>query len=201
MLKKTALFFSFVFHPLFMPVLGILILFHTGSYVSLLPLAARKMIILLFVTGTIILPALMIPLTILRKDFLMHSQNERNIPLTLTLIFYLLTYFLFLKVPVYQFMHNFMGGACLTVFMALFINFFWKISLHMIGLGGLTAFLIMITMTRQINLLPWMMISVFASGIVGTSRLYLNEHSPAQIYVGYFVGFASMTICMWNFNI
>ncbi len=200
MLKKTALAFTVLLHPLFMPLAGILILLFSGSYVALLPLAARKLIILLFVSGTLLLPALMIPLAYFRGDVLLQKQNERNIPLTLTLIFYLLTYFLFRKVPVYGFMHSFMLGALVSVFMALVINLRWKISLHMIGLGGLTAFLLMITLTRQINLFPWLLLSVLASGIAGTSRLYLEAHSPAQIYSGFILGSLSMAASMFLYG-
>jgi hypothetical protein len=191
-LKKTALLFSFILHPLFMPLFGIVIVLFSGSYVTLLPLAAKKMIILLFATGTLLLPAIMLPLAYFRGDILMQKQNDRNIPLVLSFIFYLITYVLFLKVPVYGFMHGFMLGAVASVFITLVINLRWKISMHMIGLGGLSAFLLIISITRQINLYPWLLISILASGIVGTSRLYLNSHSPAQIYVGYFVGCLTM---------
>jgi len=196
MLKKTSLFFSILFHPLFMPLSGIVILLFSGSYISLLPLEARKLIILLFATGTLLLPALMIPLTYLRKDILLQKQTERVLPLMLTLIFYTMTYVLFLKVPVYRFMHNFMLASLLSVFTALVINFRWKISLHMIGLGGMTAFLLIVTMTRQVNLYPWILVSIFVSGIVGTARLYLDSHSPAQIYAGYITGIIIMSVCL-----
>ncbi len=182
-----------------MPLAGISILLFTGSYVSLLPLAAKKMILLLFASGTLILPAFLMPLTFFGGDLFAQKQDERTMPLTLTFTFYLITYFLFLKVPVFSFMHSFMLGALCAVFMALLINLRWKISLHMIGLGGLSAFLLIITLTRQINLLPWILASVLASGIAGSSRLYLNSHSPSEIYAGYCVGVASMTACLLLF--
>jgi hypothetical protein len=200
MIKKTALLFSVLLHPLFMPLAGISIILFTGSYVTLLPLAAKKMILLLFASGTLLLPAIMMPLAYMRGDIMMQKQNERNIPLVLSFIFYLFTYILFLKVPVYDFMHSFMLGAVVSVFLALIINTHWKISLHMIGLGGLTAFLLMVSFTREINLYPWLLLSVLASGVAGTSRLYLNYHSPAQVYAGYGLGSITMVICMVFFG-
>jgi hypothetical protein len=196
MLKKTALFISVLFHPLFMPLAGMAILLFTGSYVSLLPLPAKKMILLLFATGTLLLPAIMIPLAYFRNELKMQKQDERTLPLILTFTFYILTYFLFLKIPVFSFMHNFMLGALFAVFLALIINLQWKISLHMIGLGGLTAFLLIIILTKQVNVYSWLLLSILASGLAGTARLYLNSHSPAQIYTGYFIGCISMTVCM-----
>jgi len=199
MLKKTALFFSIIFHPLLMPLAGITILLFTSSYVSLLPLAAKKMIVLLFASGTLLLPALMLPLAYFQGDIMLQKRLERNIPLTLCFIFYLLTYLLFLKVPVYGFLHNFMLGALTSVLLALIINLRWKISLHMIGLGGLTAFLVIITLTKEINLFPWVLLSLLASGITGTARLYLSSHTPGQIYAGFLTGFCAMAICLFLF--
>jgi hypothetical protein len=200
MLKKTALFFSYVLHPLLMPFIGIFILLFTGSYVSLLPLPARKMILLLFASGTLLLPAFMMPLAYFQKDLLMQKRDQRTVPLTFTFIFYLLTYILFLKIPVYGFLHRFMLGALSSVFLALIINMKWKISLHMIGLGGLTTFLVIITLTRQINLFPWVLIALLASGIAGSSRLYLNSHTQAQIYLGFFAGCTTMSVCLLFFG-
>jgi hypothetical protein len=200
MFKKTALFFSYVLHPLLMPFIGIFILLFTGSYVSLLPLPARKMILLLFASGTLILPAFMMPLVYFQKDLLMQKRDQRSIPLTFTFIFYLLTYILFLKIPVYGFLHRFMLGALSSVLIALIINMRWKISLHMIGLGGLTTFLVIITLTRQINLFPWVLVALLASGIAGSSRLYLNSHTQAQIYAGFFAGCTIMSVCLLFFG-
>jgi hypothetical protein len=200
MFKKTALFFSIILHPLLMPSAGMLILLFTGSYVSLLPLAARKMILLLFASGTLLLPAFMIPLAYFQRDQLIKKRDQRNIPLTLTFIFYLLTYILFLKIPVYGFLHSFMLGALSSVFLALIINMRWKISLHMIGLGGLTTFLVIITLTRQVNLFPWVLIALLASGIAGSSRLYLDSHNQSQIYVGFFAGCTVMSACLLFFG-
>lgn len=200
MYKKTAVFFSILFHPLFMPLLGISILLFSGGYVSLLPLAAKKMILLLIATGTLLLPALMMPLAYFQGDILMQKRFQRNIPLTLSFIFYLLTYLLFLKVPVYGFLHNFMLGSLSSVLVALFINLRWKISLHMIGLGGLTAFLFIVSFTNEINLFPFLILSILASGITGTSRLYLDSHTPAQIYAGFFAGFIAMSASLIIFS-
>ncbi len=196
MLKKTAHLVSFLLHPFFMPVAGMAILLFTGSNLAFLPLQARKMILLLFAAGTLALPAVVLPLTSMRHDLLLQKKDDRNLPLVLTFVFYLLTYFIFLKVPVYGFMHAFLLGAVAAVFVALVVNLRWKISLHMVGLGGLSAFLLILTMTQKINLLPWFIVAVLASGLAGTARLYLGSHSQSQIYAGYFAGLVSMFVCM-----
>lgn len=194
MLRKTALLFSLLLHPLLMPLLGMLILLLANTYVSLLPAEARKIIIFLITTGTLLLPSLMIPISQLGGDIFQPSKEQRNLLLILTFIFYLLTYVLFLRIPVYHFMHNFILGSVISVFIALVVNRKWKISLHMIGLGGITAFLLLAGFKHRLDLFPWFIIAVFASGFAGFSRIYLNLHTPEQVYAGYLAGIASMCL-------
>jgi hypothetical protein len=200
--KKIALGFSILFHPLLMPTIGIAILLFSGSYISTIPLSAKKLLILLFSSGTFLLPALMMSLFYMQgtiTDIQMAGKRQRITPLAITLIFYLLTFFLFLRIPVYRFMHSFMLSSVLAVIIILIVNYRWKISIHMVGLGGLSAFLLAISLIHGINLLPFLMIAILASGIVGTSRLYLQVHTTGEVYSGYLVGALVMVGCLLLF--
>ena len=199
MTRKIALGFSILLHPLLMPTTGIAIILFSGSYLSNFPPEAKKLLILLFTSGTLLLPLLMIPIFYMRgiiTDFQMLEKKQRIAPLTISLIFYLLTFFLFLRVPVYRFMHSFMLGSALLVFLTLLINNYWKISIHMIGLGGLSSFLFVISVQQNINLFPYLILTTLASGIAGTSRLYLQVHTPAEVYSGYLLGGLVMMGCL-----
>ncbi len=78
MLKKTATFFSYLFHPLLMPTTGIVILMFAGTFIDYMPLQARKMLIVLAAIGTFALPALMIPVFILRGSISSVAMGERR---------------------------------------------------------------------------------------------------------------------------
>jgi hypothetical protein len=199
MTKKIALGFSLLLHPLLMPTIGIFILLFSGSYVSNIPYVAKKLLILLFISGTLIFPLLMIPFFYLRgiiTDLNMSNHKERIAPLTVTFIFYLLTFILFLRIPVYRFMHSFMFGSVMVVFVTLVISYYWKISIHTIGLGGLTSFFLLISIFQHINLLPYLTLAILASGIAGSSRLYLQAHTIWQIVMGYILGGFVMSLCL-----
>ena len=45
-----------------------------------------------------------------------------------------------------------------------------------------------------INLLPLL---ILASGLVASARLYLKQHTPAQVYVGYIYGAAAVVAIMY----
>jgi len=199
MARKIALGLSVLLHPLLIPTAGIIILLYSGSYISSISVSAKKMLILLFASGTLLIPAMMILLFYMRgliSDLHLVSFKERTTPLAITLIFYILTFFLFLKIPVYRFMHGFMLGSALSVLFTLLINFKWKISIHMIGMGGLTSFILMISVLQNINLFTFLVLTILASGLTGSSRLYLKAHTSGQVYSGYLLGFMVMGGCL-----
>ena len=191
MLKKIALVFSIILHPLLMPTIGIAILLNSGSFPFEIPYSTKKILIILFCSGTCLLPLLMMPLFYMSRiisDIQLSVLKQRLLPISITLIFYLLTYLLMLRVPVYRFIHAFMLGSLLEVVVVLIISLKWKISIHMIALGGLTAFLFIFSFLHSINLFPYLILSIIASGIAGSSRLILNAHKPAEVYAGYVAG-------------
>jgi membrane-associated phospholipid phosphatase len=199
MTKNMSLFFSVILHPLLMPLAGISILLFSGSYISFIPLQSKKIILLLFATGTLFLPLLMIPVFLFRKlisGIYLDERNERLIPYALTFIFYLFTFIMLLRIPVYHYMYSYMLGCLVSVGALFFINFRWKISAHMAGLGGFTAFIIITSIKMEINLLVYLILGIAASGIVATSRLTLSAHTPSEIYAGCLLGFGSMICCL-----
>jgi len=192
MLKRIAQSFSWFFHPLLMPTIGIIILMFTNSYVSFIPVQAKKMLIILTAIGTLILPALMVPLFVLQgkiSNIQLDDRKERIYPLALTAIFYSLTFILFLRIPVFKLVHSFMLGALLSVLVGFLISLKWKISTHMMGLGGLIALIIVLSFKLDIYLIYPLIGVLIAAGLAGSSRLYLKAHTEAQVYAGLGVGF------------
>ncbi len=191
MLRKAALFFSVIIHPLLIPLAGILILFFSGSFISFIPPQAKKIIILLFITGTILLPLFMFTFLWFRgvnSNFLLEERSERIFPFAVTFIFYLFTYLILLRIPVYKLVHSFMLGGLISLLILILLSFKWKISAHMTGLGGLTAFILIVSYKLQINLIAFFILAVIASGITATSRLILKAHNPVEVYTGFVMG-------------
>lgn len=73
----------------------------------------------------------------------------------------------------------------------------WKISMHMTAIGALCGFVFILGMKYLgdvINLLPLL---ILVSGLVASARLYLKQHTPAQVYVGYIYGAAAVVAIMY----
>jgi membrane-associated phospholipid phosphatase len=120
----------------------------------------------------------------------MENQRERNWPLLQTAILYVGAYYALNHKAIPHFLPIFMLGSIVGILVCLIINLKWKISLHMIGAGGLCGGILAILKIEEINNPILFSICILFAGILGTARLFLKSHSPAQILVGFVIGFA-----------
>jgi hypothetical protein len=186
---------SILFHPLLMPTLGILVIFYTGSYISFLPGDIKKIILLVIGANTLGLPMLMMPLFYqfgVIKSLQMESNRERIIPLSFTIIPYLLSVYFLVRLPIPSIISAFMIGASLVVAFCLITSIWWKVSIHLVGIGGFVGFLVAFSIRLNIDVLSYLLIALIISGLLASSRLYLRAHKPLQVYVGFAAGFVLM---------
>ena len=99
-----------------------------------------------------------------------------------------------MKIPSNELVFFMMLGACLAIFVALFINIFSKISLHAIGVGSLVALLFVLVRISTYDMRLLLLAAVLVAGIVGTARLILQAHDIREIYSGYLVGFTGQFV-------
>lgn len=119
----------------------------------------------------------------------METARERIYPVLTTGVFYFLGYFLLSRLNVSPLIENFVLATLVAVLLAAGISFFWKISLHAIAVGGVTAALVGMMFKYGADLILFVALMLLISGLTATARLYLNAHSPSQVYVGYTTGF------------
>lgn len=80
-----------------------------------------------------------------------------------------------------------MGGG-IAILLTAFINLKFKISAHMVGIGGLLGVLISISYLIKFDMTLFYIFVIILAGIVGFARLTLNEHKPLQVYAGFLLG-------------
>ena len=196
MQKVLATIFSVVFHPIFMPVYGLLILFNSGTFISYLPYDVKKFIFLIILISTVILPLSFVPFYLYRKiirNVHMDSHRERIIPLLLTTVFFYLGYILLNKSQLPEILKSYMLASASAVFLAMIVSLKWKISLHMLGIGGLIGAVLVFSFRLMVDLTTIWMILILIAGLVGYARLQLKIHNPAQVYIGFSLGLASVS--------
>ena len=191
MTKKLFKTLSYILHPVFMPVFGVLILFSI-SHLALLPIESKKAILFLVAIVTVFFPLALIPILYFQKAITgvnISSQRERIIPMFLTSLFYYFGYYILHKYSAPLFLQQYMLAIFVSVLAASIINIGWKISLHMVGIGGIIGLLSAITHLFGIPTNQFLMLAILLAGIIGTARLYLNEHTSTQIYSGFMMGY------------
>jgi len=90
-----------------------------------------------------------------------------------------------------------MIGGVASVICAFIINLKWKVSAHMTGIGGLLGALISTSILLEVDLISYVILSIFVSGLIASSRLILNAHTPLQLIAGFFLGFGCQVIAIY----
>jgi len=196
---------SYILHPLLMPFFAVVLVMNLNTYIaySISPQVQRIIISLVFIT-TGALPVLT-AIILLQKGMIrsleMESIAERRIPFISTAVFYLICFYLLRQLPVPRLLSLMVLGATITIFIAWLLSFRWKVSIHMIGIGGLIGMLFGLSQILNADLLTIIITSTIFSGLLGTSRLILGAHTPKQVYIGFLIGFLTeWLVIMWFSN-
>ena len=189
---RIARLFTILFHPLFIPFYMLMILFNINAYFAILiPLKAKYLLTGLVFLTTILFPLLLVFLFYrlkLIRSFYLESKEERIYPLLTTAIFYYLTYYLLKSFTISFIFSYYMLGSTFLTICALIISFYRKISLHMIGVGGMIGLLMGFSISRNIDLTWFVIPAILLAGILGFARIKSNSHKPSEIYSGFLVG-------------
>jgi membrane-associated phospholipid phosphatase len=176
-----------------MPLAGVFILLTYGGWLNMIPAEGKKYIYLIVGLSTLILPLAVMPILLRIKvitSYLLTEKDERRIPLLLVALLYLIGAFVLQKVDAPVILSLFLNGSSMVVLVVAIFNWKWKISNHMAGIGGLTGMVLAISMRWMLNEQLIIAILFIVAGLTGYARLRDNDHTPAQVYVGYLLGLA-----------
>ena len=195
--KKFANIISYISHPIIVPMLGLMVISHSGTYAADIDRQYNQFIYLAVFVLTFLMPAGLMPLFAysgLAKSMNFSERKERLIPLYITLVFYLVAYFMIRKLPVSQIYQRFLFSACLSVLFVLAISYFWKISSHLVAWGGLVGLIISLSFRFDTDMMLFLIIGLLWTGFVGFARLKLNAHNSLQVIAGFWLGFLTMLL-------
>lgn len=185
-------FFSFLLNPLFIPFYSIVLLFVYTNFFNLYTGQVIRFLLPVF-TFTCLLPAMFI--FILRKlsyigSLSLESPKDRIFPFIIFIFADLSLVYFFYTAGLYLWFVGLILAPAIIALIGLLINFFWKISVHTLGIGGLIGGVFSICFNVKATDPYLLFIVLFVlSGLLGVSRLYLRRSTPAQIYIGFVLGF------------
>ena len=202
LMQRLTQFISVILHPLFMPLYATYILLNSGSYLSFAVSKQMQTVIYLIVfITTYILPAIS-SLFLSRQGVIkspeIESRTERSLPLFSAIVSYMAGLYLLLNLPLPKIFALLLSGGLLILIVAFIINLRWKISLHMLGIGGIFGLLLGFARILQANVFIPVIITAVLAGLLASVRLWRNAHTPAQIYIGFLTGFSVQYGYFWG---
>jgi hypothetical protein len=197
--NRIAKIIAIIFHPLLMPLYGMIIIFSAPTLFGYLPFNIMKLIFLIILVNNVLLPISLLPFFVHRgiiSSYTITERKERNVPLIISTVLYGTTSYIIFRFPIPVFLKTFIFSTAFLSLIVTVINFKWKISLHSVGSGALIA-LVLILSVKMLTPLQWYLIAVFiAAGLTLSSRLKLNKHNPQQVWLGLLTGFFGLTLFM-----
>jgi hypothetical protein len=191
--------FSFIFHPLLIPLYGLIIIFSAPTMFGYLPFNVKKLLLLIVLVDNIFLPVSLLPFFIHRNiisSWIISDRKERIIPLIMTTALYAATSFIIFRFPLPLFLKSLIYSAFFLSLVVTLINLRWNISIHSVGAGALIAMVLILSVRMHTPLTEYLISSIIAAGLLLSSRLRLNYHNPAQVWSGLFVGLLGLSLFM-----
>lgn len=189
-MKKILPLFSYLFHPIFIPLLGVsFYLFAVDNYFVI----EQKLLILIQVS--IIMVFIPVCFFFLLKTLgkvnsvMLSDVSQRRIPLFIqALLIIVLTNKSLTEEVTPELFYFFMGALASTIlaFALLFVPI--KTSLHMIGISALTVFVIGLSLHYQHNAIGIIALLVLMNGFVAASRLEMQAHTAKELLIGFLAG-------------
>lgn len=200
-MHRAAKLFSWVFQPLFMPLIGTLVFLSLPFYsFRLLPEAVYWYVIICNLFFTLLLPVLMI-FMLLRYDMIssiyLDKREDRIYPIIFALIFQVANYYFITRAELPGPYLYFLIGGIFSLLVILILTYYWKVSLHMAGVGGVCGAFFALAVIWPVELRMLLACFFLIAGITGTARLLLNAHTNAQLAVGYLLGFVPQLGLIW----
>lgn len=193
-LKNTAVLFSGLFNPFLIPFIGFMVLF-LFSYLRIMPAQYKLIILGVVYCFTILMPIVSIRL-FLKINKLSEkeaqSKKSRLIAYLLTIIAYAFCCGLLYRMYLPPYVTGIILGSLIAIGISMLVSLVWKISEHMVGMGGIIGGLVSFGYLFHFNPVTWLCILILITGLVGTSRMILGKHTFTQLLAGWVVGFASL---------
>lgn len=184
---------SGIAHPLIVPSVCTVALLWGPTPWHILPAGSKWLILTTVALGTYIIPISCIPILMiigLVKSIRMHSRAERRWPLIAAAGTSLCAYITASRLGFPLIITTFLLTNTILTIMAIGINGFWKISLHMTGMGGMAALMLTLGLFTASETAISLPATFVVAGLVGSARLQLGAHTPAQVWTGFAMGFA-----------
>ena len=185
---------SYVLHPLLMPLITLWAMLRLDPHVAyFMPPNGKLLLLGMVAVMTFIFPVMSVLLMRragLVTDLELPRREERIAPYLATLLYGGMTLYLLFRTPLHPIAYALFIGILCAVGLSALITFWWKISAHMVGIGGLVGALFALEAVHGVEVFLPLVIAVGLAGALGTARLLTSDHTHAQVHMGMLLGAA-----------
>ncbi|WP_077196842.1 phosphatase PAP2 family protein [Prevotella ihumii] len=189
----TARVVSMLLTPFYLPVIGVLAIL-VFSYLSTFPWQVKLSLVLMVYLFTVLVPTLLIHIyrqyhgwTLLQLG----TKERRMMPYIISILCYFGCLYIMDLIHLPHLITSMLMVALVIQVLCAVINVWWKISTHTAGMGGVLGALVAFSFILNFNPVWWLCLAIVASGIVGSSRIILRQHTLTQVTAGLFLGIVS----------
>lgn len=198
-MKKIAEIFSYFMHPLLLPLYGLFFIFNSDSFFSFIPDMAKAYCYIITFICLCLLPIVTLPLfkkLRLIRDYHLMTKQERIYPVIVSIFYAFLGFYLIRQIPYTNIVQQMYLVLIIVLCGFAIVTLRWKMSMHMTAIGTICGFLLIIGFRYWGDVRIIFMGLACLSGILGSCRLYLKKHNPAQIYAGFLFGLSIVFVIL-----
>lgn len=183
---------SWIFHPVWIPILGTLLFLFTAPFTQYTPWAQKNAVLIPIIIITILIPTVLFwsfKTINWVGDAFAKDKKSRKLILLLAIPVYALV-----VSKVYQehslivlyFFYLALIMAYASALILLLANY--KASLHMLAMGALWAFMIGLSIHFEKNISIALSVWILCVGFVGSARVFVRAHNFWELLIGFLIG-------------
>ncbi|MDD7318466.1 MAG: phosphatase PAP2 family protein [Prevotella sp.] len=183
---------SSVISPFYLPMFGMIVLF-MFTYLGMLDPWIKLRVLLIVYIFTVIIPTYLIRLYHYYHGWTpiqIGSKERRMVPYVIAIVCYFVCYYIMNLLHMPHFIGTVIMAALMLQVACALVNLRWKVSTHAAAIGGVIGALIAFSFLFSFNPTWWLFFLFFMSGLVGTSRMILRQHTLTEVSMGFLMGIA-----------
>lgn len=190
-MKNFVRVISYLMHPLLIPLYVVFLVFNVDSVFYFTPWGAKLYCYMVTAFALLLMPIISLPFFKYMKlitSYELDLKQERVYPILVAVGFAFAGFWLIGRLPYTNIIQQLYLVLIILLSGFSIITLRWKMSMHMTGMGALCGFLIIIGWKYLGDVRQIFMLMVLLSGLLASCRLYLEKHTPLQIYAGFLFG-------------
>jgi len=200
---KFSKIISYLLHPILMPIIVLYIGINNVDYFYLIFHNYSNTLYIIILTFTMVLPLISAILFVKSgrvESLEMRKKEERRGPLFVSALIMGIGFFKFYLISKLSFHLSaiYISSIILLIF-AFLITIRWKISLHMLGIGGATGTFIALNYIFG-GIYYLILLFLALSGLLAFARLDQKAHNASQVYVGFVLGCIFQSLFIINYS-